>query len=34
MVESAWTEDMGQFLHHLDPDIRKITRCLEKINFK
>ena len=31
MVESAWTEDMGQFLYHLDPDTRKITKRLEKI---
>ena len=25
MVESAWAEDMGQFLYHQDLDIRKIT---------
>ena len=30
MVESAWAEDMGQFLYHLDPNTRKITRSLEK----
>ena len=23
-------EDMGQFLYHLDPDTRKITRVLKK----
>ena len=23
MVESAWAEDMGQFLHDLDPDTKK-----------
>ena len=34
MVESPWTEDMGQFLYHLDPDTRKITRRLERIKFK
>ena len=33
MVESAWTEDMGQFLYHLDPDTRKIRR-LEKLQLK
>ena len=32
MVESAWAEDMGQFLYYLDPDIKKITRSLEKMN--
>ena len=31
MVKSAWVEDMGQFLCHLDPDTRKITRSLEKL---
>ena len=31
MVESAWAEDMGQFLYNLDPDTRKITRRLEKM---
>ena len=31
MVESAWAEDMGHFLYHLDPDARKITRSLEYI---
>ena len=30
MVESALAEDMGQFLYHLDPNCRKITRSLEK----
>ena len=34
MVESAWVEDMGQFLYHLDPDTRKITRSLEKNQIK
>ena len=34
MVESAWAGDMGQFLYHLDPDARKITRSLEKIELK
>ena len=29
MVNSAWAEYIGQFLYHLDPDTRKITR-LEK----
>ena len=33
MVESAWAEDMGQFLYHLDPNTRKI-RSLEKIKLK
>ena len=31
MVESAWAEDMGQFLYHLDPKRRKITRSFDKI---
>ena len=30
----AWTGDMGQFLYHLDPDTRKITRRFEKIKIK
>ena len=30
----AWTEDMGQFLYHLDPITRKITMRLEKIKLK
>ena len=30
MVKSAWVENMAQFLYHLDPDTRKITRSLEK----
>ena len=25
MVESAWAEDIGQFLYHVDHDTRKIT---------
>ena len=33
MVKSAWAEDMGQFLYHLDPNTRKITK-LEKITIK
>ena len=24
MVESAWAEEMGQFLYNVDPNIRKI----------
>ena len=34
MVESTWAEDMGQFLYHLDPDTRKITRSLDKMELK
>ena len=34
MVKSAWAEDMGQFLYHLDPDTRKITRRLEKLQLR
>ena len=34
MVESTWAEVMGQFLYHLDPNTRKITRSLEKIKLK
>ena len=34
MIESDWAEDMGQFLYHLDPDTKKITRSLEKIKLK
>ena len=34
MVESATVEDVGQFLYHLDPDARKITRILKKIKLK
>ena len=30
IVESAWAEVMGQFLYHLDPNTRKITR-VEKL---
>ena len=29
-----WVEDMGQFLYHLDPNTRKITRRLEKLQLK
>ena len=31
MIESAWAEDMGQFLYHLALDVRKIIRRLEKL---
>ena len=34
MVESAWAEDMGQFFYHLDPDSRKTTSRLEKLQLK
>ena len=34
MVESDWADDMGQFLYHIDPDTRKITRSLEKIKLE
>ena len=34
VVESAWAEDVRPFLCHLDPDTRKITRRLEKIELK
>ena len=34
MVESAWPEDMGQFLYHLDPDTRIITKILEKMKLE
>ena len=34
MVESTWTEYMGQFLYHPDPDTKKIKRRLEKIKLK
>ena len=33
-VESAWAENMGQFIYHIDPDTRKITRRLEKVQLK
>ena len=33
MVKSTWAS-MGHFLHHLDPDIRKITRRLEHLYLK
>ena len=31
MVESAWAEDMEEFLYHLDPNTRKIKGRLEKL---
>ena len=34
MVEITWAEDLGQFLYHLDPDTRKITRRLKKLQLK
>ena len=34
LVESAWAEDMGQFLYYLDLDTRKITSRLEKLQLK
>ena len=34
MVETAWTEDMGRFLYHLDSDTRKITRKLKELPLK
>ena len=34
IVKSIWAEDMGQFLYHLDPNTRKITRRLEKLQLK
>ena len=34
MVENTWAEDMGQFLYHRDPEKRKITRKLEKLQLK
>ena len=34
MIEGAWAKDMGQFFYYLDPETRKITRSLEKINLK
>ena len=34
IVESAWAEDMGQFLYHLDPNTRKIKRGHEKIKLE
>ena len=33
MVERAWAS-MGHFLHHLDPNIRKITRRLDSLHLK
>ena len=33
-TESAWAEDMGQFLYYLDPNTRKITRRREKLQLK
>ena len=32
MIETAWVENMGQILYHLDSDARKITRRLEKLH--
>ena len=34
MVENSWAENMGHFLYHLDPDTRKITRRLEKLQLR
>ena len=34
LVKSAWAEDMGQLLYHLDPDPRKITKRLEKLQLR
>ena len=34
MVESDWADEMQQFLSRLDPDIREITKSLEKIKSK
>ena len=34
MVKSAWAKNMGQFIYHLDPNTRKITRSLEKMKLK
>ena len=34
IFKTASAEDIGQFLYHLDPDTRKITRGIEKINLK
>ena len=34
MVESPDTEVMEQFLYHINPDIRKITGGLEKVEKK
>ena len=34
MVESTLAEYMGQFLLHLDPDTRKITKRLDKLQLK
>ena len=34
MFESAWDTNMGQFLFHLNPDTRKETRRLERIQIK
>ena len=31
--ESTWTENVGQFLYHHDPDTRKMTKRLEKYVF-
>ena len=34
MVESAWAEDMGQFLYRLDTNTRKINKRLKKLQLK
>ena len=34
MVESNWVEGIGQFLYPQDPDTRKITRRIEKLQLK
>ena len=31
MVETSWAR-IQYFLHHLDPDVRKITRKLERLH--
>ena len=33
MVESAWAS-IGYFLHHLDPDIRRIASRLKRLHLK
>ena len=34
VIKSTWAEDMGQFLYHTDPNSRKISRRLEKLQLK
>ena len=34
MVESGWVKNKGQFLYPLDPDVRKITKRLERLHLK